>query len=394
MTQLVNKTIEIFRDQYDAEPSLIVLSPGRINIIGEHIDYNNGFVLPAAIDKYICIAISKNEESEKSHFFAIDMDDHYTLDHRQPLKPSGDVSWTNYLLGVINQIQERGKIVGSVKLAFSSTIPIGAGLSSSAALECGFAFALDQLFDLNFSKKEIALISQKAEHTFAGVNCGIMDQFSSVFGKKDKVFKLDCDTLEYEYYNADLGDNTLVLFDSCVKHSLLASGYNDVRKDVEKGLELIKSNFAEVKNWRDVTIEMLNQIRNQLGDSIYDKCTFVIEEIQRVGLAADALKIGEFEVLGKLLSQTHFGLSKQYGVSCEELDFLVNETLKLDGVLGARMMGGGFGGCSINLIRKDQAEKVAETIAKIYLEEFNINLKIYPVKISEGTLKYEINVNI
>jgi galactokinase len=394
MTQLVNKTIEIFRDYYDAEPSLIVLSPGRINIIGEHIDYNNGFVLPAAIDKYICIAISKIEEGEKSNFFAIDMNDHYTLDHRQVLQPSGDISWTNYLLGVIDQMEKRGKKIGPVKLAFSSTIPIGAGLSSSAALECGFAFALDQLFDLNFSREEIALISQKAEHTFAGVNCGIMDQFSSVFGKEDKVFKLDCDTLEYEYYNADLGENTLVLFDSCVKHSLLTTGYNNVRKQVEKGFELIKNKFTEVKSWRDVTIKMPNQIRTQLGNSIYDKCVFVIEEIQRVGLAADALQNGEFEILGKLLSQTHVGLSKQYGVSCEELDFLVDETLKLDGVLGARMMGGGFGGCSINLVKKAKAEEVAETIGKIYKKEFNIDLKIYPVKISDGTLKYEINVNI
>ena len=247
---------------------------------------------------------------------------------------------------------------------------------------------------MNFSKKEIALISQKAEHTFAGVNCGIMDQFSSVFGKEDKVLKLDCDTLEYEYYKADLGENALILFDSFVKHSLLASGYNHVRKEVEKGLELLKSNFTEVKNWRDVTIEMPNQIKNQLGSSIYNKCIFVIEEIQRVGLAADAFQSGDFDVLGKLLTQTHFGLSKQYGVSCKELDFLVDETLKLDGVLGSRMMGGGFGGCSINLVRQDQSENIAQTIANIYKKEFNIDLKVYPVKISEGTLKYETNVNI
>lgn len=386
---LVSGTSKAFQNEFGSLPEHIFLSPGRINIIGEHIDYNNGYVLPAAIDKYICFAVSELKEGENSVFYAVDMEDRYNVAHAQELQPLKDEhTWANYLLGVLNQLNIRGMKTRPVQIAFSSSIPIGAGISSSAALECGFAFALNEIFQLGLSKKDLALIGQKSEHTFAGVNCGIMDQFASVFGQKEKVIKLDCDTLDYEYFDAHLGENTLVLLDSCVKHTLLTSGYNQIRRQVEEGLEIIKQNNPNVENWRDVTHDMVENLRERLGESVYEKSIFVVDEISRVGEAADALQKGNFGKLGALLSATHHGLSRQYGVSCEELDFLVEEVLKMDGVLGARMMGGGFGGCSVNLIRKDKAEEVISNISNLYKKQFDIDLKVYPVNISEGTSKY------
>lgn len=384
---LITKTIEQFRQEFLEEPDIIVLAPGRINIIGEHIDYNNGFVLPAAIDRYICFAVSPSKKNDESRFIAIDLEESH-LHHGEP-QPLEGHSWANYLLGVIHQIQERGKKVPAINLAFSSNIPMGSGLSSSAALECGFAYALNSLFNFGFSKEELALIGQKAEHTYAGVNCGIMDQFASVFGEENKVFKLDCDTLDYEYFDADLGENTLVLLDSGVKHTHLTSGYNTSRKKVEEGLSIIKTNYPFVKTWRHVTHQMIDDIREKLGNDAYQKSNFVVNEIERVSLAADALQNKDFESLGTLITKTHDGLSKQYGVSCDELDFLVEKALQQEGVLGARMMGGGFGGCSINLVKKQKMQKFIDTLTELYQKEYNIDLQVYPIKIAEGVHEYK-----
>lgn len=385
--KLVNATKQAFQKQFSEDPESIFMSPGRINIIGEHVDYNNGFVLPAAIDKYICFAITKLPDSQEGEFYAVDLNDHYTVKVNDDLKPVSQ-SWANYLIGVIDGIKKKGKTIGGFKVAFSSDIPMGAGLSSSAALECGFAFALNTIYQLGLDKETITLIGQKSEHNFAGVKCGIMDQFASVFGKKEKVIKLDCNTLEYNYYDAKLGDYCLVLFDSCVKHTLLTSGYNDRRNEVERGISIIKENFSEVKDYRDVTYEMLEKLKEKLGEVIFKRCRFVIEEIKRVGEAAAALQDQEFQKLGELLVATHRGLSEDYEVSCEELDFLVDETIKEEGVCGARMMGGGFGGCSINLMKKSVASDVIATIQKKYKEKFGIDMKVYQVNISEGTHQY------
>lgn len=387
--KLINDTKAAFQFAFRSDPDHIFLSPGRINIIGEHVDYSDGFVLPAAIDKYICFAVEK-VDSETCTFFAKDFNETFSFNVREKQSPVSQM-WVNYLLGVFSAIQEKGKTIGGLRIAFSSTIPMGSGLSSSAALECGFAFILNQIFNLGFSKKEISLIGQKSEHTFVGVKCGIMDQFASVFGKDGKVIMLDCHSLDHQYFNADLKGYSLVLFDSCVKHTHLTSGYNDRRNDVDHGKKALWKKFPEVKKFRDFSFEMLDEVREEIGETSYKRCFYLLKEIKRVEQAAKALSENNMENLGKLLTETHSGLSEEFEVSCNELDFLVKQTLKENGVLGARMMGGGFGGCSINLLKEDFVEKVIKTISEKYQAEFNIQMKIYQVKISEGTKEYTTN---
>jgi galactokinase len=295
--------------------------------------------------------------------------------------------WMNYLLGVLNELKKRNITLPSFQLAFSSTIPMGAGLSSSAALECGFAFALNDLFDLKLLKKDIALIGQQSEHNFAGVKCGIMDQFASVYSKKDKVIKLDCNTLDYEYYDADLGVYGLLLFDTCVKHTHLTSGYNDRRHEVEKGISIIKQHFPEVKNLRDCTANMVEQLKDELGETIYKRCHFIVAEISRVAIAAHALNDKAYELLGKTMTATHEGLSKEYEVSCAESDFIVSTALNETYVAGARMMGGGFGGCCLILLKKDSKESLIQLMSEKYKSTFGIYVKYYDVKIGDGISK-------
>ncbi|WP_333599439.1 galactokinase [Flavobacterium sp.] len=385
--KLIQHTSEHFEKILQKTPEYIFLSPGRINIIGEHIDYNDGFVMPAAINKYICFAISKNDTSECT-LIAKDLNEAYKFDLNDDLKPI-DKMWANYILGVLYQLKERGFAMNGFNIVFSSTIPMGAGLSSSAALECGIAYAMNTLFDLGLTKEEIALIGQKAEHTFAGVNCGIMDQFASVFGKKNSVIKLDCNTLDYEYYKADFKKYSLLLLDSNVKHTHLTSGYNVRRQEVEQGLAIIKQHFSEVKTFRDCSEKMVLELREKLGDTVFKRCHFVVKEIQRVLDATTALTQADFKKLGKLMSETHEGLSKEYEVSCDEIDFLVDAVQHEKSVLGSRMMGGGFGGCSINLVEKGSENELIERISQQYRNAFGIELKPYKIKISKGTTLYK-----
>ena len=380
--QLIENTQTRFIESFQHNPDSVYLAPGRINIIGEHIDYNDGFVLPAAIDKYVCFAISKKND-DTINIIAIDMNDNYTLNVHDDIIP-GKQLWMNYLLGILSEFKKRSIPLPSFEMAFSSTIPMGAGLSSSAALECGFAFALNDTFDLGLSKKDIALIGQQAEHHFAGVKCGIMDQFASVFGKKDNVIKLDCNNLDYQYYNADLGDYGLLLFDTCVKHTHLTSGYNDRRNEVEEGIHIIKQHFPEVKNFRDCTANMIEQLKHELGEIIYKRCHFVIEEISRVDIAANALTNKQYALLGKTMTATHKGLSEEYEVSCAESDFIVTTALHENYVAGARMMGGGFGGCCLMLLKKDAKENLIQLMKEKYKSTFNIELKYYDVNIGDG----------
>ncbi|MES2410675.1 MAG: galactokinase [Bacteroidota bacterium] len=387
--KLIQNTSEHFEKLFHKHPQYIFLSPGRINIIGEHVDYNDGFVMPAAINKYICFAVSKTDDSSCT-LIAKDLNEAYKFDLNDELKPI-DKMWANYILGVLSQLKDSHGLTQGFNIVFSSTIPMGAGLSSSAALECGIGYAMNTLFDLGLSKKQIALVGQKSEHTFVGVNCGIMDQFASVFGKKNKVIKLDCNTLEHQYYAADFKKYSLLLLDSNVKHTHLTSGYNVRRKEVEQGLKIIKQHFPEVKTFRDCSEKMLLELEETLGETIFKRCHFVVKEIQRVQDAAQALSDSDFKKLGKLMSETHKGLSNEYEVSCDEIDFLVDAVQHEKTVLGSRMMGGGFGGCSINLVEKGSEDALIKTISERYADAFGIELKAYKVKISKGTTLYKDN---
>ncbi|MCP2026499.1 galactokinase [Flavobacterium sp. HSC-32F16] len=379
---LIQNTTAFFEKSFGSQPEKVVLSPGRINIIGEHIDYNDGFVLPAAIDKVICFAFAKNN-SKKSKVFAIDLNEEFEIDLTQEVKLS-DVVWTNYIRGVIKQLQDNGFAFEGFNCVFSSNIPVGSGLSSSAALECGMIFGIKQLFDLKIEKIDIALLGQKAEH-WVGINCGIMDQFSSVHGIENKVIKLDCNTLDFEYHNADFKDYSLILFDSNVKHSLFTSEYNTRRIECEQGLSIIKENFPEVKSFRDCSEEQLLSIQDKINPTVFKRVHFVVKEINRVIKACEALDKGDIELLGQLLFETHYGLSQEYEVSCVELDMLVDTAKADENIIGSRVMGGGFGGCTINLIKKGYENEVKRKFSNLYLDTFGIELKFYDVKVSNGT---------
>lgn len=379
---LIQNTVAFFEKSFGSSPEKTVLSPGRINIIGEHIDYNDGYVLPAAIDKVICFAFSKNN-TKTSKIIAIDLNEEFEIDLTQEVKLS-DVVWTNYIRGVIKQLQDNGFSFEGFNCVFSSNIPVGSGLSSSAALECGTIFGIKSLFDLKLEKVDISLLGQKAEH-WVGINCGIMDQFSSVHGLENKVIKLDCNTLDYEYHNADFKDYSLILFDSNVKHSLFTSEYNTRRIECEEGLSIIKNHFPEVKSFRDSSVEQVLSLKDKMSEKVFDRVHFVVKEINRVIKACEALDEGNIELLGALLFETHYGLSKEYEVSCEELDMLVDTAKEDDAIIGSRLMGGGFGGCTINLVKKGNENEVKRKFSKLYLDTFGIELKFYDVKISNGT---------
>jgi galactokinase len=384
-TPLIQSTTDFFEKSFGSSPQKIVLSPGRINIIGEHIDYNDGFVLPAAIDKVICFAFEKTN-SDTSTIVAIDLDESFEINVENPVTLN-EVIWTNYFRGVLQQIQNKGLIIGNFNCVFSSTIPIGSGLSSSAALECGFLYGLNELFHLNITPVDLALMGQSAEH-WVGINCGIMDQFASVMGKENQVIKIDCRTLEYEYHKADFSDYSLVLFDSNVKHSLFTSAYNQRRQECEQGLAILTAHFPEVISFRDATEEQLLSIQDTMSEDVFKRSHYAIKEIKRVTLACEALDRGDILTLGQLLFDTHEGLSKEYEVSCAELDMIV-DTLKQDpAVIGSRMMGGGFGGCTINLIKKGEEDAIKTKLTQLYQATFGIELKTYEVKISNGTSLY------
>ena len=384
--KLIQQTTNHFELLFHQKPEYLFLSPGRINIIGEHVDYNDGFVLPAAINKYVCIAISKNETAH-CKIIAKDINEIIEFDLNDALLPNKDM-WINYILGVLHQFQEKKLPIKGFNVVFSSTVPIGAGLSSSAAVECGFAFALNEMFQFKLSKQEIALIGQKSEHTFVGVNCGIMDQFASVFGKRNHVIQLDCTTLEYEYHIADFKNYSLLLLDSNVKHTHLTSGYNERRIEVERGLSIIQKHYPEINTFRTCSEEIILELKEQLGATIFKRCHYVVKEIKRVQKATDALENSNFIELGNLMTQTHEGLSKEYEVSCDELDYLVEIAIKEKTVLGARMMGGGFGGCSINLVEKGSEDYLIAKATENYYSKFGISLKAYKIKIAKGTSRY------
>jgi galactokinase len=357
---------------------LLIFSPGRINIIGEHTDYNGGYVFPAAVDKGIAAAIQKSDTG-KSTAVALDLNSKVEFDLNN-LKPSKQGSWENYVFGVVAEIQNRNKVVGDFNIVFKGNIPGGAGMSSSAALENSVVFGLNKLFDLGLTKTEMILISQQAEHNYVGVKCGIMDQYASMFGIKDHAILLDCRSLKSKPYKIDFKNHQLMLINTNVKHSLSDSAYNDRRSACENIAKLL-----EVETLRDATEEDLEKIINKVTPENYQKALYVIQEIIRTKKAAKAIENNDLEKLGALIYASHNGLQHQYKVSCDELDFLVDQAKKNKYVLGARMMGGGFGGCTINLIARNKVKDFAASASKAYKNKFNKECSVYFIELSQGT---------
>ena len=372
---------EKFRSLFNAEP-LLVRSPGRVNIIGEHTDYNEGFVLPAAIDKAIYIAIEKRKDNE-IHLYAKD----YEQSHEVTLSTVAptDKHWPNYILGVVDQFQKRGYQLGGFNLVIDGDVPLGAGLSSSAAVECATAFALNELFQLGIEKLEMVKAAQLAEHTFAKVMCGIMDQFASMFGKKDHVIKLDCRSLDYEYVPLELRGIKILLLNTNVKHSLSSSEYNTRRHQCEQGVDWVRDHHQQVKSLRDVTMQMLQQHVAPKDEVIFRRCKYVVEENLRLLEGCEDLRQGRIEALGKKMFRTHEGLSREYEVSCRELDFLVDYVKDYPAVLGSRMMGGGFGGCTINLVKEEAIDELVKKVSVDYKENMNLELSAYIAGIENGS---------
>jgi galactokinase len=375
------KIATIFQEKFNAAPT-IIRSPGRINIIGEHTDYNEGFVLPAAIDKAIYFAISKREDDE-IHLYADDFKESYVGNILVIKKTK--ILWANYILGVVHELQKAKKIMGGFNAVVTSDLPIGAGISSSAALECATAFALNHIFYLQIEKIDLIKHAQKAEHNFAGVMCGIMDQFASMMGKKDHCLKLDCKTLAYEYVPLKLDGYSIVLLNTNVKHSLASSAYNTRRQECEQAVAWVQVHEPHVNSLRDVTTEMLDKYVLPKDALIDKRSRFVVKEIARLQTACTDLQNGNLQALGKKMFETHDGLSKEYEVSCKELDFLVESVRDNENVLGARMMGGGFGGCTINIVKNECINSLTKYISEKYLQAMNLPLTVIVANVEEGT---------
>lgn len=369
-----------FIERFSSNP-VFYASAGRINLIGEHTDYNGGFVFPGAIDKYIMTAINING-TDKVRLYSVDMNQYTEFGLREEDKPAEQ--WACYVFGVCREILKRGFEVKGFDAVFAGNVPLGAGLSSSAALESCFAYALNDLFNDNkISIFELALIGQSTEHNYCGVNCGIMDQFASVFGKKDCLMRLDCRSLEFKYFPFKPVGYKLVLVNSQVKHELVDSPYNKRRESCERVAKTLG-----VETLRDADMSMLEAAKAQISDEDYKRAVYVIGEKQRVLDVCEALEKGDYETVGQRMYETHHGLSKDYEVSCEELDFL-NDVAKECGVTGSRIMGGGFGGCTINLVKEDLYDTFVQTAKTKFNEKYGIEPIIIDVVISDGAHKVE-----
>ncbi|WP_353185520.1 galactokinase [Parapedobacter lycopersici] len=378
LPDLVHQT---YRSLFSEDP-LLVRSPGRINLIGEHTDYNQGWVLPAAIDKQIVAAIGKRDDPI-IQLHALDQGQTYSTT-LHGIERSG-LLWPDYVLGVVQQLIRSQYPVQGFNLVFAGDIPQGAGLSSSAALECATAFALNELFSLGISKLDMALAAQAAENDFVGVKCGLMDQFASLFGQERQLIKLDCADFSHEYIPFNHPDIQLILFDTRVKHSLASSAYNERREQCERGVALIRKHHPAVTSLRDATAEQLNRYVKPANETVYQRCRYVVSEIQRVQDGCDDLKKNDLTSFGKRMFETHEGLRHQYEVSCHELDLLVDLMQGREAVLGARMMGGGFGGCTINMVTAGEVPDVIYAITHTYRRKTGKELQVYLARPSEGT---------
>ena len=378
---MFKKITAVFKEKFEGEPA-VFRSPGRINILGEHTDYNEGFVLPAAINKNIYVAITKRDD-DQIKLYACDFNENFSTGTTN-IKPA-TIQWPNYILGVVDQLQKKGYTITGFNMVIDGDIPMGAGLSSSAAVECAAIFALNEIFKLGLSRMQMVPLAQKAEHVFAGVNCGIMDQFASMFGKKGHAIKLDCRSLHYEYVPIDLAGYKIVLFNTNVKHNLAASAYNTRRLQCEAGVSIIQQNHPTVKSLRDVNMEMLKDYVEPVDPLVFRRCKYVVQENERLLVACEHLKNADIKALGAKMYQTHNGLRYDYDVSCKELDFLVDYVKQHADVAGARMVGGGFGGCTINLVKEDAVDNLVNAISSAYNKAMNLSLSTYQVSVENGS---------
>ncbi len=377
-----HKILTAFQHQFSSSPTLLVRSPGRVNIIGEHTDYNQGFVLPASINMYAYVAVKKND-TNTINLFSVAYNETHSTDITNLNPPSK--SWADYILGVVHQLLIGQYPISGFNILLDANLPIGAGLSSSAAVECATIFALNQLFQLNIEKIDMVKMAQKAEHTYTGVQCGIMDMYASMFGKKDFLIQLDCRTNQHKYIPLNLEGIKIVLFNTNVKHSLASSAYNERRQQCEQGVAWVSEAVPNIKSLRGVSLQMLQDYVLPKSEIIFKRCKYVVEENERLLQACEDLNNGNIHSLGKQMFETHKGLSELYEVSCKELDFLVNEVQHEESVLGARMMGGGFGGCTINLVKESAVEELTKTVSEKYKKYTGLTLTAYMAKIENGT---------
>ena len=369
-----------FQKLFSSSP-LLVRSPGRVNFIGEHTDYNQGFVLPAAVDKSIYLGVGKNRSS-LCRIHSLDMRDSLEIPLNELQKSRK--SWANYLLGMTDQLQQAGYEFSGFDCVFSGDIPIGAGMSSSAAMETGLGYALNYLFDLGIRSLDLVRMAQKAENEFVGVQCGIMDQFVNVFGVKNKALKIDCRSLEYSYHSFSFPDTEIILYDTGVSHALASTEYNRRRSECEQGVRCLQKFDSRIHSLRDVTPELLKSRKNDMDPVVFRRCRYVVQENLRLQSACLDLEKKNLSQFGEKMYQTHFGLRDDYQVSCAELDFLVRFTEDDPRILGSRMMGGGFGGCTINLFQGNSTE-FNNKIKHFYGKKFNRGLKVYKIRIENGT---------
>lgn len=373
-----------FIKHFDGTTGSVYASPGRINLIGEHTDYNNGYVFPGAVEQGIIAEIKPNG-TRKVRAYSIDLKDYteFSLDDEQGTK----ASWARYIFGVCREMMALGVPVEGFNTAFAGDVPLGAGMSSSAALESTFAFGLNDLWGENkIDRMELARVGQRTEHKYIGVMCGIMDQAISCLGRKGSLLRLDCRSGEYEYFPWNPKGYQLVLVNSCVKHTLAGSPYNERRLQCEHVAEIIGQKHPEVKSLRDASIEMLEEVKGEITGDEYKRARYVIGEVERVLAVCDALKNDDYEMVGKMMYETHYGLSKEYEVSCEELDFL-NDVAKEAGVTGSRIMGGGFGGCTINLVAEELVDNFKKLAKEKFAEKYGKEPIIIDVVIGDGARK-------
>ena len=378
--QIQEKFRTLFGDTYR-----VYTSPGRINLIGEHTDYNGGFVFPGAIDKGIYAAIQANG-CDKVRVYSLDYEAMSEFGMREDDLPQE--AWARYIFGVVREIQKRGYRINGFDAVFAGDVPLGAGMSSSAALESTFAYAINDIYRLDIEKMELARIGQATEHNYCGVKCGIMDQFASIFGKEGHLIRLNCATMEYEYFPFHPEGYKVVLLDTCVKHELASSAYNKRRESCENACAHITKRHNEVKFLSDATMDMLEEVREEISEEDYMRAKYVIGEKQRVLDVCDALERGDYVTVGDRMFGTHYGMSKEYEVSCDELDFL-NDIARRCGVTGSRVMGGGFGGCTINIVKEELYDDFVSTARNEFLNKFRHQPKTYDVVISDGARRLE-----
>ncbi|MDI9364538.1 MAG: galactokinase [Flavobacterium sp.] len=377
--QSASEAINNFKKHFSGD-CRVFFAPGRINLIGEHIDYNDGFVLPAAINKGIWFAIAPNNTNTAT-FVACDFDDTFSIDLAEVKNING---WQSYVLGVLHILQKEGYSISGFNCTFGGNVPAGAGLSSSAALEAGLIYCLSQLFQLNISRLNMALLAQKAEHAYPNTKCGIMDMFASLHGKKDHCILLDCTSLEFTYFPIVLDKYDWVLINSKVRHSLNDGAYNKRREVASSALNMFKSVNQKITSYRNILPLMVEQLKYALNEEEFKRSLYITQEIERVQAATKYLQEGNLIAFGKLMYQTHNGLSNLYNVSCPQLDYLVTQASFNNAVIGARLMGGGFGGCTINLIEKESREAVVANITTCYQNTFGITPEVYVVESSNG----------